>query len=77
MQYSGDVSTVTSSFGGRLRHARLAQALTQVELAERTGLNHVTIVRLEGDQNTPNPRTVKRLSRVLKVKPEQLLGDQC
>ena len=59
----------------RLRDLRLRAALTQIELAEKTGLARTTIVRLE--QGDPNalPPTLRKLAKALHVKPAELWED--
>lgn len=59
----------------RLRVLRLRAALTQAELAERTGLARTTIVRLEQGDPNPLPPTVRKLARALRVKPTALWED--
>jgi transcriptional regulator with XRE-family HTH domain len=56
----------------RLRDLRLRAALTQIDLAERSGVSRATIIRLE--QGDPNvlPTTLRKLARALKVKPTDL-----
>jgi transcriptional regulator with XRE-family HTH domain len=45
--------------------------LSQRELAERAGVSHVTIARLEGGQDA-HPRTVRKLAEALRVTPADL-----
>jgi DNA-binding XRE family transcriptional regulator len=55
-----------------LRHWRIARALTQEELAERAGLNRVTVGRLE--TGTPaRLSTVRRLAEALGIDPAELM----
>ena len=53
----------------RLQKLRQKVALTQQELAERSGLHRNTIVAAEKGRR-PRPSTIRRLARALKVKPE-------
>jgi transcriptional regulator with XRE-family HTH domain len=57
----------------RLRTVRLRKALTQQQLAERAGVNRVTIARLEGGKDQPFPTTVRKLADALGVQPEDLM----
>jgi transcriptional regulator with XRE-family HTH domain len=57
----------------RLRLVRQRKALTQQQLAERAGVNRVTIARLEGGQDDPFPTTVRKLADALGVVPEELM----
>ena len=57
----------------RLKLVRQRKALTQQQLAERAGVNRVTIVRLEGGEDQPFPTTVRKLADALGVDPEDLM----
>ena len=56
----------------RLRDLRLRAAMTQVVLAERSGVGRTTIIRLEKGDPKAGPTTISKLSRALKVKPHEL-----
>jgi transcriptional regulator with XRE-family HTH domain len=60
----------------RLRYLRERKALSQRELAERSGVNRVTIVRLETGAQEPHPRTTRRLAEALGVEPADLMGPE-
>jgi transcriptional regulator with XRE-family HTH domain len=61
--------------GRRLRWARRAKDLTQQQLAERSGINSVTISRLEsGDAAHAYARTVRDLAKALEVSTDYLMG---
>ena len=55
-----------------LRHHRHAQALTQRELAELSGVTQVTIVHAEKGGDT-RPTTIRKLAEALKVTPLDLI----
>jgi transcriptional regulator with XRE-family HTH domain len=57
----------------RLRMVRERRALTQQQLAERAGVNRVTIARLERGRDDPFPTTVRKLADALGVEPEELM----
>lgn len=57
----------------RLKDVRLRKALTQQQLAERAGVNRVTIARIELGTDEPFPTTVRRVADALGVEPEDLL----
>jgi transcriptional regulator with XRE-family HTH domain len=61
--------------GDKLREARTRRLMTQVQLAEKSGVNQVTIARIERDQVDPRFSTIRRLARALDVDPTQLVGD--
>jgi transcriptional regulator with XRE-family HTH domain len=47
--------------------------LTQMELAERSGVSRATIARLETTDTKATPNTARKLAEVLKVKPQTLI----
>lgn len=57
-----------------LYRLRRAQALTQQELANRAGLNLVTINRLERGY-TARPQTIRKIAEALGVTPGELMAD--
>lgn len=60
----------------RLRLLRIASGLTQVELAEQSGISVDTLVRWEnGRVGTPHPAGLKRIAERLGVDTLDLLRD--
>jgi transcriptional regulator with XRE-family HTH domain len=57
----------------RLKDVRQRKALTQQQLADRAGLNRVTIARIESGKDEPFPTTVRKVADALGVSPEELL----
>jgi transcriptional regulator with XRE-family HTH domain len=57
----------------RLRDVRQRKALTQQQLAERAGVNRVTIARIEGGKDEPFPTTVRKVADALGVEPDDLM----
>jgi len=57
----------------RLKDVRQRKALTQQQLAERAGVNRVTIARLEGGKDEPFPTTIRKVADALDVAPEDLM----
>lgn len=57
----------------RLRAVRERAALTQQELADKSGLNRSTVIRAESGQDVPFPRTVRKLAQALGVQPADLM----
>ena len=51
---------------------RLSLGLTQVQLADLSGLRQATLSALENGQTQPHPATVKALAGALKLTPEKL-----
>lgn len=67
------------TLGQRLLRLRRVQALSQYELAERSGISKNTILRIENDHlnRHPNMATVRKLAKALAVDPGWLLlGDE-
>lgn len=65
-----------TAIGPRLRRIRRAQDVTQVQLAERTGLATSTVQRIEKGIESPRITTVFRLAQALGVDPKALaFGD--
>jgi transcriptional regulator with XRE-family HTH domain len=56
----------------RLKDVRQRKALTQQQLADRAGVNRVTIARIEGGKDEPFPTTVRKVADALGVEPEDL-----
>jgi transcriptional regulator with XRE-family HTH domain len=62
--------------GDKLREARRREALTQGELAEKSGVGITTIVRLErGQIIEPRVSTLRKLAGALGLEPRDLLED--
>jgi transcriptional regulator with XRE-family HTH domain len=57
----------------RLKDVRQRKALTQQQLAEKAGVNRVTIARIEGGKDEPFPTTLRKVAEALGVEPEELL----
>ena len=56
----------------RLKDVRRRKALTQQQLAERAGVNRVTIARIEGGTDEPFPTTIRKVADALGVQPDDL-----
>ena len=66
--------TVTSTAGlPGLRAAREAKLLTQIDLAERSGVNRSTISDLEVGSRNAQYRTIHQLAAALDVSPQDLV----
>jgi transcriptional regulator with XRE-family HTH domain len=61
--------------GDKLREMRTRRLLTQVQLAEKSGVNQVTIARIERNQVDPRFSTIRKLAKALDVDPIKLIGD--
>lgn len=58
-----------------VKHLRLFQGLSAVELAERSGVSLETISRVENGKHKPQKKTVEKLAEALGVKPKHLDPD--
>ncbi len=56
----------------RLREHRERASLSQMELAERSGVSRATIADLELGKRKPQPRTRRKLAEALGVRPDEL-----
>ena len=56
----------------RLKALRERKALTQEELAQKAGINRVTLARIETGAE-PYPKTVRKLAEALGVEPADLM----
>ena len=59
----------------RLREWRERAALSQGELAARSGTSRATIADLEAGNRGAQPKTVRRLAEALEIEPEELYGE--
>ncbi len=66
---------VSLGIGDRLRRLRRNRLLTQHGLAERAGVSHVTIARIETGQVEPRIDTLRKLAKALDIEPTELLGE--
>jgi transcriptional regulator with XRE-family HTH domain len=63
--------------GNRLRDLRDEKLLSTRELAQKAGLNHTTIVRLESQARVGVlPRTLRKLASALEIDPKSLRADR-
>jgi transcriptional regulator with XRE-family HTH domain len=53
--------------GLQLRAWRLRRGITQAALAERAGLSHIFVAKVEGGARLPSWPTLERIARVLHV----------
>jgi transcriptional regulator with XRE-family HTH domain len=74
----GTATTDTNATGATglpgLRAAREARLLTQLELAQVSGVNRSTISDLEGGVRRAQFRTIRQLAAALGVSPQELIA---
>ena len=58
----------------RLRTVRIARALSQAELAQRSGVSRVSITRLESGDVDARFATIRKLAEALGVEPRDLMA---
>lgn len=56
----------------RLKVLRAERNLTQEELAKMSGLSRATVISIENEAVNPNGDTIAKLTKALKVKPEEI-----
>lgn len=70
------IPATVATTGQKLKRLRRGNGLTQVELAEASGVAQSTIAQVEsGKREEPHPRTLKKLAEALGVTPADLLQD--
>jgi len=57
----------------RIKALRAKRKITQAELAERAGISHGYLARLETGRQDPTITTLEKLAKALKVPVEKLL----
>ncbi|XXF78508.1 helix-turn-helix transcriptional regulator [Myxococcaceae bacterium GXIMD 01537] len=62
------------TIGSAAREARTHLGLTQAEVAERLGIAHMVYSRLERGKMLPSVQTLLRMTSVLRVSSDELLG---
>jgi DNA-binding XRE family transcriptional regulator len=69
--------TVVKIDGHKVRTARERRFLSQRELADKAGINHNTIWRVEGAGLTEvHPRTIRKIAEALSVDPATLTPEE-
>ncbi len=63
-------------FSGRLKSLRNKKGLSQAELAKLLFVSQQTVAKWETDKSTPNPETIKKISNILNVSTDYLLGNE-
>jgi transcriptional regulator with XRE-family HTH domain len=61
--------------GTKLRRERIAQTMTQVELAEKAGISPAALVRIERNESDPHVSTIRKVADALGVAPRDLMED--
>jgi transcriptional regulator with XRE-family HTH domain len=60
--------------GDRLKTLRIRRALTQEELAQKTGISKNALNRIELNKAEPRMSTLRKLSLALDVDPAEIVG---
>jgi len=64
------------TFGERLRETRKKRGISLTELAKRLNVAPITVSRWERDQREPDLETLQKLSEILDVSIDYLLGKE-
>jgi len=56
----------------KLRTLRAQLFLTQSELAEKAGVSHITVNRVETGKQNPSFKTIRKLAKALGVEPGEI-----
>ena len=62
-------------FSNRLKALRNKKGLSQTELAKLLFVSQQTVAKWETDKSTPNPETILKISNILDVSTDYLLGN--
>ena len=65
--------TPIMDFARRIKELRAKRGLTQAQLAERSGVSHSYLSRIEIGMHQPTLEIIEKLAKALKVKPSALL----
>jgi transcriptional regulator with XRE-family HTH domain len=57
---------------GKLKRLRTQRALSLTDLAQKSGVNRITIHRIENGKQKPMPRTIRKLAEALQVEVGEL-----
>jgi transcriptional regulator with XRE-family HTH domain len=61
--------------GDKVRRERIAQTLTQEELARKAGISPAALVRIERNESDPHVSTIRKIADALAVEPRTLIED--
>jgi transcriptional regulator with XRE-family HTH domain len=70
-----DPQKVVEKIGDNLRQARAEAGLSQRELGKRSGVNAITICRVEQGTENPSVQLLLKLSNALEINVHDLLRD--
>ena len=57
--------SIIKNFGKRLQEIRIANKLTQAQLAEKVGVETATISKIETGYQFPKPENIEKLAKIL------------
>jgi transcriptional regulator with XRE-family HTH domain len=69
------MQTAVVYVGDNLKRLRTLNALTQTELAQKSGLTTAAVARIERDEAEPRPSTLRKLAGALHVQPRDLIEE--
>lgn len=67
---------IPHTIGQRIASIRVRKLVTQVELAEMTGLRQATVSDIERGAKMPSVSTIRRIAHALRVRPADILDGQ-
>ncbi|HEY8129278.1 MAG TPA: helix-turn-helix transcriptional regulator [Hyphomicrobium sp.] len=67
-------SSISSSFGSRLKSIREDRELSQSELGRRAGMDSSAIAHFEADRRKPSFDNIRALAKALVISTDYLLG---
>lgn len=66
----------TNTFAGRMRKVRQDKKFSQAHIANKIGVNRMTIVKWEKGTSEPKIHRLRKMAKYFNVKIEYLLGDE-
>lgn len=59
----------------KIKHYRIIKGMTVIELAEQLKMTRASIYNYEKGIQFPPPKVLAKISKVLRVKPQDLMGE--
>ena len=65
--------TVVVKIGDKVKHERIAQTMTQEQLAHKAGISPTALVRIERNESDPHVSTIRKLADALGIDARELV----
>jgi transcriptional regulator with XRE-family HTH domain len=67
--------TVMVKIGDKVKRERIAQTMTQEQLARKAGISPAALVRIERNQSDPHVSTIRKVADALGIDARRLVED--